>query len=172
MAKIMGLQLKAYKSFQGMDGYGFNANLYLNNKKVAFCYDAGNGGEAEIQWLDINNTKAVVETYKIVNEYYKKYPKYLFDSSDHGKVLELVEDLIALMEVEKWFKNMIKKGFKFVVDIKYNKRTATLEEYDFSKQDVQVCYKTWDDKIEQEMKYKYTPIEFTVYKSLEDFNIS
>ncbi len=36
--------VKAVKTFEGMEGYGFNANLYRNNKKVARVIDSADGG--------------------------------------------------------------------------------------------------------------------------------
>lgn len=172
MAKIMGLQLKGLKYFQGMEGTGFNANLYLNNKKVAFCMDEGCGGEMSIQWLDFKDTSSRESAYKIANEYYEKYPKSLFYTSDEGKLVEVIEELISLSEVEKWYKKQVKAGFKIVVDIRYNKRTSTLDECDFTKNDIQVCYVGWNSKTEENMKEKYKPVEYTVYKSLDDFNIA
>jgi len=43
--------VKNVKSFRGHDGYGFNANLYRGNKKVAFLLDEAHGGEVDIDWL-------------------------------------------------------------------------------------------------------------------------
>lgn len=37
--------LKNIKQWEGMDGYGLNADLYREGKKVARIHDAGNGGE-------------------------------------------------------------------------------------------------------------------------------
>ena len=42
--------IKAIKTFVGREGYGINANLYYNNKKVAFLLDSGNGGCLDIDW--------------------------------------------------------------------------------------------------------------------------
>ena len=38
------LTIKKLKLFQGMEGEGFNLDLYLNGKKIAFVMDGGNGG--------------------------------------------------------------------------------------------------------------------------------
>jgi len=42
--------VKSIKRFIGMEGYGFNANLYLNNNKIAFVYDDASGGEINFQF--------------------------------------------------------------------------------------------------------------------------
>jgi hypothetical protein len=44
--------VKNVKTFVGMEGEGFNANLYRGKKLVAFVIDNANGGEANIQWND------------------------------------------------------------------------------------------------------------------------
>ena len=38
------LTIKKLKLFQGMEGEGFNLDLYLDGKKIAFVMDGGNGG--------------------------------------------------------------------------------------------------------------------------------
>lgn len=38
------LTIKKLKLFQGMEGEGFNLDLYLYGKKIAFVMDGGNGG--------------------------------------------------------------------------------------------------------------------------------
>jgi hypothetical protein len=43
-------ELKSVKTWQGCDGYGLSANLYVNGKKVATVLDEGNGGEMRIDW--------------------------------------------------------------------------------------------------------------------------
>jgi len=43
--------VKNVKSFQGREGYGYNANLYRGKKKVAFCKDMANGGDVDIDWI-------------------------------------------------------------------------------------------------------------------------
>lgn len=45
-----GFEVKGVKSFTGMEGYGFNANLYHNGKKVASVIDNGNGGTFLYRW--------------------------------------------------------------------------------------------------------------------------
>lgn len=106
MAKIMGLELKAVKTFIGSDGYGLNANLYYKGKKVAFVLDEGNGGELMVYFADKDKQEKVLA---VANRYYEKYPKYLFHDTDWAKLTELVEELYDLYETEKYFKKSLKK---------------------------------------------------------------
>lgn len=49
------------KSFQGREGYGFNANLYRDGKKVAFVYDDASGGMFHYDWLAKDRAQATAE---------------------------------------------------------------------------------------------------------------
>ena len=48
--KISKVELKAIKTFEGMDGYGLNANVYINGKREAVALDEGCGGEMLLRW--------------------------------------------------------------------------------------------------------------------------
>ena len=41
MSMVNGIAVKAGKSFRGMEGEGFQCNLYYNGKKAAFFNDEG-----------------------------------------------------------------------------------------------------------------------------------
>lgn len=169
MAKIMGLELKAVKTFIGSDGYGLNANLYYKDKKVAFVLDEGNGGELMVYFADKDKQEKVLA---VANRYYEKYPKYLFHDTDWTKLTELVEELYDLYETEKYFKKSLKKGFSVVVEIRYCKRMDNpLDNYDPAKQDCMVALKTWNEKVKQDILNEYQPAEIKVYERLEDFII-
>lgn len=43
--------IKNVQTFRSSEGYGLNANLYLGKKQVASFMDAGNGGEADIEFI-------------------------------------------------------------------------------------------------------------------------
>jgi len=41
--------IKNLKSFRGMEGYGFNADIYINGVKSMFAMDGGNGGQFDYE---------------------------------------------------------------------------------------------------------------------------
>jgi len=47
---ITQYSLSGIKTFTGMEGYGLNANLLLDGKKIAFILDDGNGGMLRIDY--------------------------------------------------------------------------------------------------------------------------
>lgn len=169
MAKIMGLELKGVKTFMGMEGYGLNANLYLNGKKVAFVLDEGNGGELSISFTD--NTKRD-EVFAIAQKYYEKYPKFMLSDNNWAKLNELIEELYALYETEKYFKKQSKKGYSAVVEVHYIKRMDDFfKNYDPKKKDCMLAFAKWDDNAKEQLLKKYQPAEYKVYQKLEDFVI-
>ena len=48
-----GFEMKSVKTWNGMEGQGFQANLYWLGKKVAEVTDAGNGGEIRVDWTGV-----------------------------------------------------------------------------------------------------------------------
>jgi hypothetical protein len=62
MMMMMNLTLKNVKSFRGSEGYGFNASLYLNGKKVAFVMDEGCGGCYRYEW-EHRGARDIVESW-------------------------------------------------------------------------------------------------------------
>ena len=46
------ITVKGVKTFQGMEGQGFNAKVFLDGKEVAFAIDEGCGGSLLVYWKD------------------------------------------------------------------------------------------------------------------------
>ena len=44
--------VKKVKTFRGMEGHGYNADLYRDGKKIAFVMEEGCGGEPTFEWED------------------------------------------------------------------------------------------------------------------------
>ncbi|MDF2879963.1 MAG: hypothetical protein K0R54_520 [Clostridiaceae bacterium] len=169
MAKIMNLELKGFKEFEGHDGYGFNANLYYNGKKVAHCHDDACGGCLDIIWfIDADKREDV---FKSIKEYYTKYPAYMLHENDYGITEQFINEFVGILRFEKWYKKMLKNGYTVAVTINYNKRTTPLLKRDFTTEDIYVAYLKWDKQTEKSMKAMYSPVEYTVYKSLDDLII-
>lgn len=101
--------VKNVVSFVGMDGYGFNANLYRGKKKVAFCVDDGNGGEVNIHWEDGYNG----EESKLLTEFVKTIPPVPCDiegvESIAVDVSFFVSCLIDVYENQKLIKKLKKQ---------------------------------------------------------------
>ena len=53
-AEKMGYSVKGVKTFQGMEGRGYNATLYRDNKAVALIIDDASGGGCRYEWKDFD----------------------------------------------------------------------------------------------------------------------
>ncbi len=82
------LELKNIKTFQGMEGSGYNATLYLNGKRVAFVIDEGCGGSPHFQW-EGKDRDAKNANEQAVNTYIDALPpeKCPDDAEDWEKTL-------------------------------------------------------------------------------------
>jgi hypothetical protein len=67
--------IKNLKSFRGMEGYGFNADIYVNGVKSMFAMDGGNGGQ-----IDYEVVKGQESNVQLVKDYVKSISKKGEDS--------------------------------------------------------------------------------------------
>jgi hypothetical protein len=73
--KKPNVQLKNIKTFRGMEGYGLNADLYINGIKCIFVIDEGNGGEFLYEENILNkNPKEVADNIQILDDYIASLP--------------------------------------------------------------------------------------------------
>lgn len=179
MASIKGFQLKNVKTPLGREGYGCIATMYLNGKKIGTYEDYGDGAcedvtyvsrevEAEMMKVIIEHAKTyqnqfIIDLYrerpsqyKEECERFKKCHPYIpeeditIETMASNSIVYIVNDVLELMEHEKWFKKYQKQGYKAIC-INGNKLSA----YPMS----------WpDDKIRTLAEGK------TLYMSLDDFN--
>lgn len=138
MASIKGVNLKAIKKTIGIEGEGFLANIYLQNKKIGTVTNYGDGG---CYHICIEKEERVLED--IVRTYYKEHPE--LDNFALKSVEEYLErkengtlplrnfsdtDIYILYEyflskvyrlhcLEKEFTNAVKKGYTALVTISY-----------------------------------------------------
>ena len=109
-------QVKGVKTFTGREGYGINANLYYENKKVAFLLDSGNGGMLDIDWNwgskdDKPYVPAIVKEAKLyletlVNTLPKKSMWGEYDFDDEGIVNTLIDGYLAKQDFNKVLKKV------------------------------------------------------------------
>lgn len=95
------------KTFMGMEGHGFNANLHEDGKKVAFVIDDANGGCYNWRWLD-NSAKERLDAYLKADP---KWSKETFEVAD-----QFIGSLLDDYESDKKLKALCKR--KTVVHVK------------------------------------------------------
>ena len=179
MASIKGFQLKNVKQPIGREGYGCIATMYLNGKKIGTYEDYGDGACEDVKYVsreaEAEMMKVIIEhakTYpnQFIIDLYRERPKQYEEECENFKkhhpyipdeditiqtmasnsIVYIVEDVLELMEHEKWFKKYQKQGYKAIC-LDGNKIYA----YPMN----------WpDDKIKTLAEGK------TLYMSLDDFN--
>lgn len=120
----MSYSVKNVKTFRGMEGYGFNATLYRDNKRVAHVDDEGNGGCYRYHWFDYEKPRVEV-TYKTYDgkdwtrkatPEEAKFIEYLKSEGKDGEIeFEdcFVGELVDDYENNKRFKRYCKKETVF-----------------------------------------------------------
>lgn len=115
--------LKGVKTFNGMEGGGYEASLYLGKKKIATAFNDGNGGCDHFQFLNREDEKAFTDF--CVNWYQTSQAKAEFEKltahhgTDHTNYRDSlameswVSEFIADREEEKTLKRLSKKKTLF-----------------------------------------------------------
>lgn len=101
------ISFKNVKTFRGMDGYGINADVYINGVKCMFIYDSGDGGEMNFdENIHGKNPKQVVDNIKLLKDYIEQLPKKEWKFEGETKFLKVTmedyfNDKLVEMEEEK-----------------------------------------------------------------------
>lgn len=161
MASICGLNIKSYKEFKGEQGIDFTFSLYLGEKRVAKCTKRLNESNIDISFL---NKKNIVIVENVISECYEKFNINVWNENRFDCVLE---ELLRLVFIEKFYIASNKKKTAVIVDVRCN-NDIPVEAADVKK-DFLIALKKWDEKEEQKLIKKYQPIQFKVYNSMESF---
>lgn len=182
MASMNGLSLKAIKEFDGHEGEGFSANIYMDGKNVGSVLDSAYGGCYDYNYNSKDVEEAVTERIK---EYYTKNPAVDglkiftmkaedFDAKNlpvntYEDTFEPEDrfffDLLMLTKTEKSFKKAQKKGGFIVILDYYGLRsvpTPITQEYTAYQE------KHIDEILQIGLK-QHPTAHVEVYRTLEDF---
>lgn len=161
MASIKNVQLKGIKVGFGHDGGGFNANIYLNNKKIGSTLDDGWGGPLQV---DIEKEK---EAFAQLTEEYAKEENETLLSADE----KIIHDLLTLNDLEKEYKKAVKKGYSSILHLDYYPRNDDGSH----KVDVPIPYPSEETYLCAEEKQidlllkQKKPVRYSVFRKAEDF---
>ena len=184
MAKISGIELKNHRALEGKEGYGFSADIYLDEKKAGEVYDYADGS-IDYTFRFVSPEKEVKVT-NTVTQYFKKNP-----SVDVGKIYEtpisdidmehlpimdmmdtcfeltvFFEKLADLTVKEQEFRKGIVDGYSQLVYIGY----YSVAGIPTPKDSLYYCptnFKT--ENILKKAREQHKTAHMTVYRSLEDF---
>ncbi len=109
------VELKNIKTFRGMEGYGVNANVYINGVKCMFIYDSGDGGMMNFEH-NVTKNQAMNDRVKSCIEALEAHIKTLpaVNRTGSGKLYpvtleDFINDLLVEQEKQKVIKKMEKR---------------------------------------------------------------
>lgn len=158
MSSIMGIKLKNVEFFSSYNNVnnGFNADMYLGNSKILYCYNDGIGSITNYELVkgkkNLKKLFLIIESYLNANN---------IQYSSKNKVQKFLEELFLLKDYELVFKKMIKENSNGVLIL-------------FYKEDTKVLYKS--DTINEETLKKFMNkncySKYKIFKTINDFDIS
>lgn len=162
MASVYGFTIKSIKKFKGRDFDGCQGYIWHENAKIGWYNDSGDGGCLDIDLIAVDEKKT--EYKQLLNEstekYFKEFPlKEPFDVLKPDEELFITE-LLALINREKVYKNLNKKGYPFM--IVFTDQSGYYENH--------VGFTSETDANNYAAREKLSG--YTIYKSLNDFIIS
>ena len=122
------LELKGYKEAPSTDGYFMTGNLYVNGKKAINFTDGGYGGECEIEILDKNNAKPLLDIKKEIADL-KAYPDDQ-DEKMREHPLDLDDVFYTMAEELLEKKDLVKKSKKKIL-LRFLNKNYSKGGYDF-----------------------------------------
>lgn len=167
MAKIYNFELKGVKS---INEDGFSANLYFNNKKIGSYIDNNDETLPTIKFEQKLSQENISQLLNEIKSFYEKNPKEMISNTDEYLIIEFVEELYRLRELETIFKKLNKKEHTSLIELRFSKRASYISDY--QREDICLSTTRLDEEFETKLFEKYKPAEYTVYKSLDDFNIN
>ena len=108
-------QVKGVKTFVGREGYGVNANLYYEGKKVAFLLDSGNGGCLDVDWENgytwkdnpiIPLIKTLPKTTYLEKDGRDEYDLGDYEWNEETICNSLIDEYLAKQDFKKYLKKV------------------------------------------------------------------
>jgi hypothetical protein len=113
--KAPKVELKNIKTFQGHDGTGLNADVWINGINCMHVYDGAYGGEFDYTENLYNNPKAaeVKANIKLLDDYIANLPEKPFTHGNTTLSIKVnrdifIDDILAEKEKQKAIKKMQK----------------------------------------------------------------
>ena len=110
--------LKNIKTFEGMEGYGLNADIWINGVKCLRVIDEGNGGEFLYRPVYGEKNKTIIETnVNLLENYIKTLSPFKspIDGMEFPMDMDLfVDQILGEQEKQRWdkkFKKMQETAF-------------------------------------------------------------
>ena len=122
--------LKNIRTFVGREGYGLNADLYINGVKCIFCRDDASGGMMDFDELYFNNPKSEIikANIKLLKDYLETLPEEKMWRDDKETDPFLMPDgsqMTMKVDLECYVNNLVMKVEKQKLEKKFRKLCET-----------------------------------------------
>lgn len=106
--------LKNIKTFQGHDGIGLNADIWINGIKCMHVFDGAYGGQFEYTENTYNNPKAAIvkENIKLLDEYIDSLPVRVSSYNDKFYSIKVDRDIFINDIIDEMEKAKTRKKFE------------------------------------------------------------
>lgn len=175
MAKINEIQIKNLKSFVGHECDYYQGNVYYKNKKLGFWSQDSMGGADNFYF----NTKILEEEIdKFKNSSYidRIFKNNSLNTDENTAIL--LDKLVFLSQCEKEYKKQTKKGHKTMILAVGDTGSCLwssaidINKLNPDKKDKIIINAKKDLAEHYYKQFEISAIDFYIYTSLEDFNIS
>lgn len=162
MASVNGITVKSLKTFEGREGTACQGNLYLNNKKIGFWSQDGDGAPDR---FDLDSKYSEDKLIKALLKIRKENDSIMFMEVFMEKVINLIYD-------EKEYKKSLKQGYPVAMKLSdgYNQSLVSFRG-PYEKMDNETLIKKAAPEIEKAKAQMFSDsdIEITIYRSPNDF---
>jgi hypothetical protein len=122
------IEFKKVKTFQGMEGEGLNADIYINGVKCFFMRDAGNGGMIDFDkysYRDKPNV-AVESNVQLVDAWIAQIPDVHYPLNRKPTVEDPRTELVIKADYETYFNQKYEDFMKAKDTLKFEKKKMEL----------------------------------------------
>jgi hypothetical protein len=166
------IEFKKVKTFQGMEGQGLNADIYINGVKCFFMRDDGNGGMVDFDRYDnrMNPSIAIETNVQLVDAWIKTIPDTIIPLQRKPTIEDPRTELVIEADYESYFNQKYEDYLKAKDTLKFEKKKmemyktaivlgnpATPEQYSFLnyKRKLNEFPKVWLQQEVNKAKAKY-----------------
>lgn len=174
MASINGLTLKNVKTWMGREGEAAQGDLYLDNEKICFWSQDGNGGIDNYDFVDKYSEnkfrKLIKDIYKDKPIEYENQGKTSYMEYDADLLLSDIWDLQDLERLYTTVRSEGKGGFA-VIQTAFIRSISSLSKKEVSLSDNEILSELEDEISSFKNYYGNTGVTIRIFRSYDDFNI-
>jgi len=122
------IEFKRIKTFQGMEGEGLNADIYINGVKCFFMCDAGDGGMIDFDKLSYRDKPnvAVESNVQLVDAWIKTIPNTIIPLQRKPTIEDPRTELVIEADYETYFNQKYEEYMRAKDTAKFEKKKMAM----------------------------------------------